>query len=205
MVSGTVEAFLDAGGARALSSAALAFVERVRLPLIRLQETFDQALIETFSAITNTAAEEGWERERYLQAIDAAAKQAGADHFPSSWAGTWYASAVLAASYNLGVIEKFGRAPTARLFPYLAVTTQRDGRVRRTHKHMDRFVASSVWAGWGRAAPPYGWNCRCRLFPVSYVVAQASGFSGTFGGPFSEGKWATWPGPDPGFPKWGGF
>lgn len=201
LVSGSVEAFFLQDEARALTSEAKRFVDRIRRPLAFLQETFDESLVETFASITRAAAAGAWTKERYVDAIELAAAAAGAEHFRRSWAATWFESAILAPAYAHAVVEKFGRQPTARLFPYLAVTTMRDEKVRPNHRHMDRFVAASTWSGWARAAPPYGWNCRCRLFPVSYVIAHASGFSGAFGGHSSAAKYATWSGPDQGFPK----
>lgn len=66
---------------------------------------------------------------------------------------------------------------------------------------MDKFVARSTWPGWQYAAPPYGWNCRCRIDAVPYLVAAAAGWIDQEFPEGSEAKILQWSGPDANFDR----
>lgn len=48
-------------------------------------------------------------------------------------------------------------------FPFSEYRSRDDAKVRPTHADMDGFVAQRSWAGWSRARPKNGFNCRCKL------------------------------------------
>lgn len=139
-------------------------------------KTLEEPFLAASGEVMRKAATEKWGKERFLAEIDRLADEHGAAGFRGSYAATWHRTAVVNQSWNNGVLLMFGQEPTRRLYPYLILYTMEDDRVRPNHFAVNRVVARSTWDGWQRYAPPLGWNCRCRLAPVSYIVAQASGW-----------------------------
>jgi hypothetical protein len=164
-------------------------------------KTLEEPFLAASGETMRKAAREKWSRERFLAEIDRLADEHGAAGFRGSYAATWHRTAVVNQSWNNGTLLMFGAAPTRRLYPYLILYTMEDDRVRPNHEALSRFVARSSWDGWQRYAPPLGWNCRCRLAPVSYIVAEASGWidaEGT-GEDFPNGEPGKGAGRDAGF------
>lgn len=143
-------------------------------------KTLEEPFLQAAGEAMRTAAREKWGKDRFLAEIDRLADEYGTAGFRGSYAATWHRTAVVNQSWNNGVLLMFGREPTRRLYPYLILYTMEDDRVRDNHFALNRFVARSTWEGWQRFAPPLGWNCRCRLAPVAYVVAEASGWQDDF-------------------------
>lgn len=139
-------------------------------------KTLEEPFLTAAGDAMRTAAREKWGKDRFLAEIDRLADEHGAAGFRGSYAKTWHQTAVVNQSWNNGVLLMYGAEPTRRLYPYLILYTMEDDRVRPNHEALSRVVARSTWEGWQRYAPPLGWNCRCRLAPVSYIVAQASGW-----------------------------
>lgn len=53
------------------------------------------------------------------------------------------------------------------ILPYLQYRTQRDGRVRESHKLLDGVTLPVDHAFWNKWYPPNGWNCRCDVIQVA--------------------------------------
>lgn len=168
--------------------------------MVRAVGELNQAVLEEFRRVSERAVRLRWDEETYVAAILAAARRAGLEGFLGSWAATWYSN-LLAATYSAGILSRFRRQPTSRLFPYLMYVTARDDRVRHNHRQIDGFVASPVWRGWPSIMPPNGHNCRCLIRPVTWQQARALGLVGTLP-PASAAMLAGWDGPDDG---WGGL
>ncbi len=155
-------------------------------------KTLEEPFLAASGEAMRKAATENWGRERFLAEIDRLADEHGAAGFRGAYAATWHRTAVVNQSWNNGTLLMFGAEPTRRLYPYLILYTMEDDRVRPNHEALSRFVARSTWDGWQRYAPPLGWNCRCRLAPVSYIVAEASGWID------EEGRGEDFPNGEPG-------
>lgn len=139
-------------------------------------KTLEEPFLAAAGDAMRTAAREKWGKDRFLAEIDRLADEHGATGFRGAYARAWHQTAIVNQSWNNGVLLMYGAEPTRRLYPYLILYTMEDDRVRPNHFALNRVVARSTWDGWQRYAPPLGWNCRCRLAPVSYIVAQASGW-----------------------------
>lgn len=159
----------------------------------------DQAIIAEFARVGARAVERGWTEAQYIAAINLAAEVVGLTGFQTSWAGTWYSN-LLGSVYNGGILSRFRREPTVRLFPFLVVVTVDDDARRPNHGHMQGFAASPRWDGWSAASPLYGHRCRCRLRPVTWQQARARGWSGLLA-PGAAAQLSTWSGPDTGFSR----
>lgn len=147
--------------------------------LVDLQsKTLEQPFLEAVEGAMRTAARDKWGRDRFLEEVDRLALEYGSEGFRGSYAQTWHRTVVQNASFNRGTQLAYAADPTRRLFPFLVLRTVGDDRVRPNHAMLDGFVAPSGWDGWDRYAPPLGWNCRCRLVPVSVVIAKALGWIG---------------------------
>jgi SPP1 gp7 family putative phage head morphogenesis protein len=147
--------------------------------LVDLQAAQERLYLQECEAVIRQAAAERWTPERFRARIGAISQEYGVRGWGAK-ASTWYRTLILNAGYNRGMLLAFAGTPAKRLFPYLAVVTRRDASVRASHRMMDGFVAKVDWPGWNRLTPPYGWGCRCRLFSISYEIAEASGYEGDF-------------------------
>lgn len=56
---------------------------------------------------------------------------------------------------------------TRRTQPYLRYVTQRDEKVRATHRAWDNVTLPSDHPFWATHYPPNGWRCRCRVVQVN--------------------------------------
>lgn len=149
--------------------------------LVQIQhETLDAPFVAAAEELLHKAALQKWGKARFRESIEALADRYGATTFTGSMADTWYNTTVLNASYNRAALTAYGTGPAARLFPYLAFRDAGDDVVRPTHHALNGFVARSDWAGWEALTPPLGWNCRCRLVPVSATIANALGWEGEY-------------------------
>jgi len=160
---------------------------------------FEDSFVDKAKEITEIAARELWEKERYVSAMEGLADRYGVGRWTNSWAETWYETNVLASQYNRGVYDTFTREPTIRLYPYFTYVTKRDERVRQNHRHLDGFTAATSWSGWPAVMPPNGWGCRCLLVASDWMTTKAIGWTGDF--PLGFDQVASWSGPDSGFPK----
>lgn len=143
-------------------------------------KTLDGAFVDRAQEILRRAALEKWSRERFVGRIVREAEAFGEGNFRRSYAETWYRTIVFNNGYNQAATLAYGAEPTRRLYPYLAYNTMRDSRVRPSHRLLDTFVARSNWPGWATYRPPLEWGCRCRLVPVSVVVARELGWEDDF-------------------------
>lgn len=78
-------------------------------------------------------------------------------------------------SYQHGRWRQMRNPLALRLRPYWQYRTVGDKRVRESHKEMDGKIfpaTSPVWSTW---YPPNGFNCRCRVDPISAEEAQRLG------------------------------
>lgn len=157
----------------------------------------EASILAEFQRVSQRAVALGWSEAQYVQAITAAANNAGMVGFQGSWASTWYNN-LLGSTYNAGIISRFRRQPTVRLFPYLTVETVNDGARRPNHGHMQGFTAAPTWSGWSIASPLYGHRCRCRVRPRTWRQARAAGWTGELPAQFAA-QLSTWSGPDPGW------
>lgn len=152
------------------------YLVKERLPvLIRLQGEQVGAFVEMANEVTREAMVSGWTRSRYVASVERLAGLFGTEGFRSTYADVWYNTYVLNAAYNEAQLEMAQNSVVGRLFPYLRLKTQRDERVRRSHREVDGLTARSDWPGWGRFTPPLDWNCRCYLEKISWVTAKRLG------------------------------
>lgn len=147
--------------------------------LVDLQAKQELAYLKECEAAIRQAAAERWTPERFRAHIGTISQEYGVRGWGAK-AETWYKTLILNSAYNRGMLLAFAGTPAKRLFPYLAVVTRRDERVRASHALLDGFVARVDWPGWNRLTPPYDWGCRCRLFAISYEIAEAEGYKGDF-------------------------
>lgn len=151
----------------------------LRSSLVDLQSrTLDEGFISSAEELLKKAAGEKWGRERFIAEVGRLAESYGATNFRTSYAATWYRTIILNASYNRALLVAYNSEPTSRLYPFLAIRTVDDEVRRPEHGAMDGFVARTNWKGWRKYLPPYGWNCRCRAVPVSYLIARELGWIG---------------------------
>lgn len=147
--------------------------------LVDLQAAQERLYLQECEAVIRQAAAERWTPERFRARIGAISEEYGVRGWGAK-AATWYKTLILNAGYNRGMLLAFAGTPAKRLFPYLTIVTRRDERVRASHRLMDGFVARVDWPGWNDLTPPYGWGCRCRLFSISYEIAEGAGYTGDF-------------------------
>lgn len=79
-------------------------------------------------------------------------------------------------AYAAGQWERVER--TKKTHPYLRYITQRDERVRASHRAWDNVTLPVDHAFWTTHYPPNGWRCRCRVVALSrreYERGQAPG------------------------------
>lgn len=152
------------------------YLIKERLPvLIRLQGEQVDAFVEMANEVTREAMVAGWSRSRYVASVERLAGLFGTDGFKSVYADVWYSTYVLNASYNEAQLQMVQGTVAGRLFPFLRLKTQRDERVRDSHRAVDGLTAHSFWSGWSRFTPPLDWNCRCRLEKISWLTARRLG------------------------------
>jgi len=72
-------------------------------------------------------------------------------------------------AYNAGRVEHAMRPSVLRLRPFWQVVTVNDGppRQRPAHRALHLRVLRATDAAWGRAYPPFGFMCRCRVRTVA--------------------------------------
>lgn len=117
--------------------------------------------------------------EQMEEAVQLVGERFGTKGFEAADATTtFYDSHVVSEQFEATVGAGF--KATAPIWPYLEYRTQLDGRVRESHLALEGFVAQSTWGGWPTVQPPNGWNCRCRLIPVSWQEAEARDWAGLF-------------------------
>lgn len=174
---------------------------QVRPAIERAAGDFDQSMITALVDLTVRAAREGWTVSRYVGAVERAARLMGAGGaaFQTSWIASWYRT-LLTSAWAQGLADRLREEPTDRLWPYLEYVPRSDDRVRPNHAHLRGFAAPPGWFGWPRVRPANGYNCRCRLVPVSWQEARRRGWSTLFPGRSAE-ILASWSGPDPDFLK----
>lgn len=148
----------------------------MRSSLLDLQAQYDAGFMVAAEEMLRKAALGKWGRERYVDSMMKLAEGYGAVGFKAAHAATWYRTVILNAGYNQGMLVAFNGQPTMRLYPFLAYRTVGDERVRPNHAALAGLVAPTSWPGWREYTPPLGWNCRCRLVPVSYAVARELGW-----------------------------
>lgn len=171
----------------------------IRPAMAQAAQELDQSMLDALGRISARAVADGWTVERYQGAIQRALATMGASSttFQSSWIASWYRT-LLTSAWAQGLSDRLSQEPTNRLWPYLEYEPRSDEKVRPNHAHLRGFAAPPGWFGWPFVRPANGYNCRCRLVPVSWVEARNRRWTGLFPGT-SARILATWTGPDPGF------
>ena len=86
-----------------------------------------------------------------------------------------------ARAYSAGQIEVLDHPMVADEFPYLLYSATHDSRARHEHLAMEKLGlnGTSVYRRddpvWDLYYPPWGWGCRCVVFPLSIEDAAAKG------------------------------
>lgn len=147
--------------------------------LVDLQAKQEKLYLQECEAVIRQAAKERWTAERFRERIGSISEEYGVRGWGAK-ASTWYRTLILNSGYNRGMLLAFAGTSAKRLFPYLTVRTRGDESVRASHWLLEGFVARVDWPGWNRLTPPYEWGCRCRVFAISWEIAEAAGYTGDF-------------------------
>jgi SPP1 gp7 family putative phage head morphogenesis protein len=67
------------------------------------------------------------------------------------------------SAYGSGRREQMTQPAVLSARPYWQILTVKDDRTRKTHRALDRKLLRADDPFWAHAAPPFGYNCRCRI------------------------------------------
>lgn len=161
-------------------------------------------LLEVHGLIGQTLAE-GWDRSRFVAALDDLFKRRGLSPLARWHAELVYANATRTAAGLMRYRQLVGNPTAKRLTPYLIWLSLFDGRERPEHHLMHEFVAAiddPIWQTWWT---PAGHNCRCAVGTINLAKARRLGYVGSR----PTGDWPLFEGlpvlPDPGFRGVPGF
>lgn len=68
-------------------------------------------------------------------------------------------------------------AVTSNVTPYLMFSAVGDSRTRPQHADLDGIIKRGDSPFWNKYTPPLGFNCRCRIIPISKKEAEKRGIS----------------------------
>lgn len=68
-------------------------------------------------------------------------------------------------------------AVTSNVTPYLMFSAVGDERTRKSHEELNGVIKRGDSPFWNKYTPPLGYNCRCRIIPLSKKEAEKRGIS----------------------------
>ena len=96
--------------------------------------------------------------------------------FNQTWLRTEYDTANLTAESTAAYHRL---AEQTDIFPYWQYITINDGRVREEHAALHGLILPANDSRWSKIYPPNGWNCRCRIVPITGAEAESLGINVT--------------------------
>lgn len=105
--------------------------------------------------------------ENFKQFEDAAKQLT--DTYNTAWLRTEYDTAYLTAESSAAYWRLQDQTD---IFPYWQYITVQDGRVREEHAALHGLTLPANDPRWAKIYPPNGWNCRCRIVPLTANEVQ---------------------------------
>jgi SPP1 gp7 family putative phage head morphogenesis protein len=89
----------------------------------------------------------------------------------------------ISTAYSAGTFQQAADPVIRPLFPAFEYQARRDANTRdgnaalgeENHLALDGLIAATDWPGWGKWAPPNGYNCRCAITPIPLDVLESRG------------------------------
>ena len=142
-----------------------------------LAEISDAYVTRRVQNIIGDVLEKGLSRERAIEKV-----VEEAPHASHAYART-VTRTNISTAYSAGTFQQASDPVIRPLFPAFEYQSRRDKNTRQgnaalgeeNHLALDGLIAAVDWVGWGKWAPPNGYNCRCAITPVPLDVLESRG------------------------------